>query len=318
MAFTRIFFTSDVHGSETAFLKFVNSAKTYRADVLILGGDITGKMIIPIVEQPDGTYAATFLGSSRVMKTRAEVEELEKSIRFNGFYPYMTVPSEVEKLQADKSTLDALFSKIMCEGIKRWVSIAEERLKGSHTKCYISPGNDDRFEIDEVLKSSPVVQCPEDEVVWVDAHHEMITSGWANPTPWNSPRETSEEKLAEIFGRMISKVERMEDCIFNLHCPPYDTPLDVAPELDKTLKPVLSTGGAVNMVHVGSTTVRQLIETNKPLLGLHGHIHEARGFAKIGRTLCINPGSEYGEGVLRGALLNIDEKGVKSHLLTQG
>jgi hypothetical protein len=224
----------------------------------------------------------------------------------------------VEKLQADEKTVHDLFSRVMADGVKRWVSIAEERLKGSSAKCYISPGNDDRFDIDEALKSSSVVQCPEDEVVWLDDNHEMITSGWTNVTPWNSPRETTEDKLVEIFDRMISKVERMENCIFNLHCPPYDTPLDLAPELDKTLKPVVGTGGDVSMIHVGSRAVRQSIEKHKPFLGLHGHIHEARGFAKIGRTLCINPGSEYGEGILRGSLLNFDEKGLKSHLLTQG
>jgi len=318
MAFTRIYFTSDVHGSEVCFMKFLNAAKGYKADALILGGDITGKMIIPIVEQPDGTFAATFLGSSRIMKTIEEREVLEKNIRYSGYYPYRTAPSEVERLQADKKNVDELFSKVMCEGIRRWVAIAEERLRGLKVKCYISPGNDDRFDIDEILKSSSIVQCPEDEVVWVDDHHEMITSGWTNASPWNSPRETTEEKLAEIFERMISRVERMENCIFNLHCPPFDTPLDEAPELDKTLKPVVGTGGDVSMIHVGSTTVRQLVEKNSPLLGLHGHIHEARGFIRIGRTLCINPGSEYGEGILRGALVNIDEKGVKSYLLTQG
>jgi Icc-related predicted phosphoesterase len=224
----------------------------------------------------------------------------------------------VEDLQADKKKLDDLFSGLMADGIRRWISLAEERLKGTNVKCYISPGNDDRFNIDDALKSSSIVLNPEDEVVWVDDHHEMITSGWTNITPWNSPRETTEEKLGEIFGKMISKVTRMDSCIFNLHCPPYNTPLDEAPELDKTLKPVVSSGGEVSMIHVGSTQVRQLIETHKPLLGLHGHIHEARGYWKIGRTLCINPGSEYGEGILRGALLNIDEKGVKSHLLTGG
>ena len=318
MALTRIFFTSDVHGSELCFMKFVNAAKVYKANAIILGGDITGKMIVPIVEQADGTFAATFLGTTQIMKTSAERDALEKNIRNSGYYPYRTTPAEVEKLQADQNTVHDLFSRIMVDGVKRWVAIAEERLKGSNTKCYISPGNDDRFDIDEVLKSSSVVQCPEDEVVWVDANHEMITSGWSNVTPWNSPRETTEDKLAEKFNHMASKVERMENCIFNLHCPPFDTPLDLAPELDKTLKPVVRSGGEVSMVHVGSTAVRQLIEQHKPFLGLHGHIHEARGFVKIGRTLCINPGSEYGEGILRGSLLNMDEKALKSHLLTQG
>jgi hypothetical protein len=286
--------------------------------VLILGGDITGKMIVPIVEQPDGTFAASFLGNTQIMKTHEEREALEKNIRYSGYYPYRASQSEVEDLQADKKKLDDLFSGVMADGIRRWISLAEERLKGTKIKCYISPGNDDRFNIDDVLRSSSIVIDPEDEVIWLDDHHEMITSGWTNITPWNSPRETTEQKLGEIFGNMISKVTRMDSCIFNLHCPPYNTPLDEAPELDKTLKPVVSSGGEVSMIHVGSTQVRQLIEKHKPLLGLHGHIHEARGYWKIGRTLCINPGSEYGEGILRGALVNIDEKGVKSHLLTGG
>ncbi len=315
---TRIFFTSDVHGSDVCFFKFLNAAKFYKADVLILGGDITGKMIVPIIEQPDGTYLAEFLGTQQALGTREARETLEKNIRNSGFYPYPTTSSEVEKLQADKKLVDELFSKVMADGIRRWVSIAEERLKGTSLKCYISPGNDDRFDIDEVLKSSSIVLYPEDEVVWIDDHHEMITSGWTNLTPWHSPREVVEEKLGEKFDPMISKIQRMENCLFNLHCPPFNTPIDLAPELDATLKPVVRGGGGVSMIHVGSIAVRQAIEKHRPLLGLHGHIHESRGFVKISRTLCINPGSEYGEGVLRGAVINLDEKGVKNYLLTQG
>ncbi|MGD0177076.1 MAG: metallophosphoesterase [Candidatus Bathyarchaeia archaeon] len=318
MALTRIFFTSDVHGSDVCFLKFLNSAKFYQADILILGGDITGKMIVPILEQADGTCVSEFLGNRQILRTMQEREVLEKKIRNNGYYPYLTTPEEMEKLRNDKKLLDELFSKVMADGVKRWVSIAEERLKESNVKCYISPGNDDRLNIDDVLKSSPAVLYPEDEVVWLDDYHEMITTAWTNPTPWHSPRETTEETLAEIIHRMSSKVERMENCIFNLHCPPYGTLIDLAPELDDTLKPKVSGGGGVSMIHVGSSAVRQAIEENQPLVGIHGHIHESRGFVKIGQTLCINPGSEYGEGILRGVLINLDEKHVKSHILTQG
>jgi len=314
MPITHIYFTSDVHGSEVCFMKFLRAAKFYKADVLILGGDITGKMIIPIVEQPDGTFIAEFLGT-QVMKTIQERNVLEKTIQNSGFYPYLTTASEIDKLQNDKNLVDELFSKTMQEGVRRWVSIAEERLKATKVKCYISPGNDDRFNIDEILKSSSVVLCPEDQVVWPDDHHEMITSAWTNPTPWHSPRETTEEKLAGIFERMISKVEHMENCIFNLHCPPHNTPIDLAPAMDENFKPKV---GGESMVHVGSLAVRQVIEKYQPFLGIHGHIHESHGFVKIGRTMCINPGSEYGEGLLRGALLNIDEKGLQSYLLTQG
>jgi hypothetical protein len=318
MALTRIFFTSDVHGSDVCFMKFINAAKVYQAHVLILGGDVTGKMIVPIVQQPDGTYFSEFLGTTQILKTKEERDGLEKKIHNSGYYPYMTNPDEMEKLSNDKKLQDELFSRVMVDGVKRWVQIAEDRLKETNTKCYISPGNDDRFNIDEVLKSSSLVLYPEDQTVWIDDQHEMITTAWTNPTPWKSPRETTEEKLAEIIGRMTSKVQRMESCIFNLHCPPYNTTIDIAPDLDETLKPKVSGGGGVSMVHVGSVAVRQAIEKNQPLLGIHGHIHESRGFVKIGRTLCINPGSEYGEGILRGAVINLDEKGIKSYLLIQG
>ncbi len=187
MTLTRIFFTSDVHGSDVCFMKFINAAKFYQAHVLILGGDVTGKMIVPIVRQVDGTYLSEFLGTTQILKADEECEGFKKNIRDSGYYPYMTDPDEVEKLSNDKQLQDELFSRLMAIGVKRWVQVAEERLKGTNVRCYISPGNDDRFLIDEVLKSSSVVRCPEDEVVWVDDHHEIITTAWTNPTPWNSP-----------------------------------------------------------------------------------------------------------------------------------
>jgi len=317
MANTRIFFTSDVHGSDVCFLKFLNAAKFYEANVLILGGDITGKMIVPLVEQGDGSAVADFLGIREAVKTPEERQALEKRIRNSGYYPYSTSSDEFEKLQADKSLVDKLFSKVMAAGVKRWVDIADQRLKGTKVKCYISPGNDDRFDIDDALRASTGIIYPEGEVVSIDDHHEMITSGWANTTPWKSPREVPEEELIKKFQPMIDKVQDMETAIFNLHIPPYETPIDLAPELDANLKPVIK-GGSMSMVHVGSKTVRQLIEQYRPMLGIHGHIHESRGFVKIGRTLCINPGSEYGEGILRGAIINLDQKSVKNYMLTQG
>src|SRR5271157_4719273 len=109
MALTRIFFTSDVHGSEVCFMKFLNAAKFYQAQILILGGDVTGKMIVPIVQQPDGTYAAEFLGNNQILKTKEEREGLEKNIRNSGLYPYLTDPAEMDKLTNDKKLQDVLF-----------------------------------------------------------------------------------------------------------------------------------------------------------------------------------------------------------------
>jgi Icc-related predicted phosphoesterase len=315
---TRIFYTTDLHGSERVFVKFLNAAKMYKASVAIMGGDMTGKMIVPIVKLGDGRHRAKLLGNEVITNTNEELQKLESSIRYNGFYPYHTDQKEMEELNKDQTKVDALFAKLMAETLKRWLDMAEERLKDADTKVYMTPGNDDSFAIDSVLNSSTKIINPEDKVVMIDGHHEMISSGYSNPTPWDSPREAPEEELEEKIELMASQVTDMKNCIFNFHCPPYDSAIDVAPRLGKDLKPVVIPGTGVEMVPVGSTAVRKSIEKYQPLIGLHGHIHEARGETKIGRTVCYNPGSEYGEGVLRGIVVNIDEKSVKSRLFVSG
>jgi Icc-related predicted phosphoesterase len=314
---TVVFFTTDVHGSERCFMKFVNTAAFYDADVIILGGDVTGKMIIPLIEQDNGCRAAEFAGGSQLTRTKEECDALIKNIRFSGYYPYLTTQGEMDELNADPKRIDALFTRLMGETMERWLKIAEERLGATGVKVFVTPGNDDRFVIDEVLSKSTFVQNPEGKVVNIDPDHEMISMGWSNPTPWNSPRETTEEDLEKKIEAMASKVKDMENCIFNMHCPPKDTPLDPAPKITKDLK-ARTSGGQSEMVSAGSSAVRRAITKYQPLLGLHGHIHESKAAAYLGRTLCLNPGSEYGEGILRGALITITKKGVKSHLFTQG
>jgi len=314
---TRLLFTSDVHGAEKVFMKFVNAAKHYSADVLILGGDITGKIMIPIIKREDGTYLTEYKGQVQKLDTESQLSDLLKNIRFSGYYPYVTTQSEYDQLANDKSKMDALFSKVMAENVERWIKVAEERLRGSKIKCYISPGNDDRYDVDRILSSSDVVINPEGRVVTIDDRHEMITLGYTNVTPWNAPRDIDDAELGKKVEDLASKVNNMRDCIFNFHCPPYDSSLDTAPLLRPDLRPVVS-GGAIVNVPVGSKAVRKAIETHQPLLGLHGHIHEAKGASKIGRTLCINPGSEYPEGILCGVVVDLDEKGVKGYVLTSG
>jgi Icc-related predicted phosphoesterase len=314
---TRIFFVTDVHGSERCFKKFLNAGDFYKANVVMLAGDITGKMIVPIVEQPDGTHLSSYAGSKFKPKSEAEVQELEKAIRDSGFYPYRTDVSEMSSLEADKKKIDQLFTKLMVDTVHWWIQMAEERLRGSAIRCFISPGNDDRWEVDAPLNESKIVLNPEEKVVELDQHHEMITLGLTNHTPWKSPREVEEDVLLERIGKMASGVKNIEKCIFNLHCPPYGTVIDPAPKLDETFKPILS-GGQVVMTPAGSTAVRDTIKRYQPLAGLHGHIHESRGVAAVGRTKCFNPGSEYGGGILRGLLLDLTEKGIKSYLFTSG
>lgn len=305
---TKIFFAPDIHGSEICFMKFINATRFYKVDAVILGGDLTGKMIVPIVEQPNGSFRSNYLGIKRVVKTQEEIKSLMKNIRFGGGYPFLTNLQEMEELKANDKKVDELFSRLMIETIERWIKIADERLKDTEVKCFMLPGNDDRVEIDESLRKSEYIINPEGKVVEIDGQHEMISTGYANITPWKAPRDITESELSKKIDDMVSQVKNIRNCIFNFHCPPYGTPLDLAPQLDETLKPVTS-GNQVIITSVGSTAVCSSIEKYQPLLGLHGHIHECRAFTKIGRTLCINPGSEYAEGILRGCIVSLIDNG---------
>ncbi len=308
---------TDVHGSDLCFRKFLNAGKFYNVGVLILGGDITGKLIVPMIQKPDGAWEASFLGKQMSMKTKGEMEEMRKTIRDSGAYPYETTEDEYQRLSADPKLVTELFARLMKEGIARWLSLAEERLKGTGIQCFISPGNDDIFELDEVLNSSPYAVNPEEKVVAIGSGHEMLTLGYANHTPWNSPREVDERVLAEKIQSMVSQVKDMKRAVFNFHVPPIDTVMDQAPKLDADFKPVLS-GGHLMMISAGSSAVREAITKHQPLVGLHGHIHESRGTQKLGKTLCLNPGSEYNTGILRGALCELDGDRIRSHVLTSG
>jgi hypothetical protein len=295
----------------------VNAAKFYKANTLIMGGDITGKMMIPVVKEPNGTYHATFLGSKRRARNDQELLDLQRTIRFSGYYPYLTSREEMKELQTDNAKVDSIFKELMLNTVKRWIQVAEERLKDSAIKIYMTGGNDDIAQIEQIIGGSEYVIDPEEKVVTIDAKYEMISTGWSNPTPWKTARECPEEQLWEKIEKMASQVKDMKNCILNLHVPPIDSGIDTCPKLDENLKPVIA-GGEIVMASGGSISVRKAIETYQPLLGLHGHIHEAKGFLKIGRTLCINPGSEYGEGILRGVLVELDDATVKNFLLTQG
>lgn len=315
-----IFFATDVHGSERCFRKFLHAARSYDAGTLILGGDITGKWLIPIVAQAGATYRARFLDRNFTAHEGSELEELKGRISALGSYPYLTDEQGLADLDLnrDPDRLEDVFLGLMRESLNRWFAVAEEILQGTGTRCYVSPGNDDRPEIDALLRESKAVTNPDETKVWLDDDHEMISLGWGNPTPWNCPRDLAEEELAAKIDRLAATVERMDNCIFNFHVPPHDTVIDAAPKLDAELRPKLQPGGGFEMAPAGSTAVRWAIEKYQPLLSLHGHIHESKGFCRIGRTLCVNPGSEYTEGILKGFLFKLGKGKVEQYLFTSG
>jgi len=298
--FTRILFATDMHGSEGAWRKFLNASTMFKVNVAVCGGDLTGKMIVPIVERKDGKYAYYHLKETHVIDSDG-LEKACKDIIGIGYYPYKTNESEYDEMVKSPQKVDEVFHKVMISTIQSWLDLIPQKIS-SETRVVVCPGNDDRPPVDDVVNSHKHVINGEGKVIEVDDSHEMISCGWVNPSPWKTTREEEDDKLEERLERYISQVKNVESAIFNFHAPPYQTKLDEAPLLDKDLNPVLQ-GGRVVMVPVGSKAVRKVIEKYQPFLGLHGHIHEAAGSMKIGRTYCVNPGSEYAEGILRAFLI---------------
>jgi Icc-related predicted phosphoesterase len=311
----RVFFATDIHGSEVCWRKFLNAAAFYKADAVVLGGDVTGKVMVPITEH-NGYWQVVFGGETVRMETREELAEIERLIRNRGSYPAVMSTDELTELSKEEGAVDRRFSTEMIASLDRWLDMADGKLKGGEIPCLLNGGNDDIFEIDDVIEQSPCVTFGEAKVIDLGGFH-LVSMGWTNPTPWNTFREAPEEELAAKIEAVVGQVPDMGRAIFNFHAPPYGTGLDEAPALDETLRPIR--GGAV-MKPVGSKAVRDAIDRYQPMLGVHGHIHESRGIKKMGRTLAINPGSVYGDGVLQGAVLELDPKKAKvsKYLLVNG
>jgi Icc-related predicted phosphoesterase len=317
---TRILFATDVHGSERTFRKFLNASKIYDAQIAILGGDLTGKSVVPIVTESDGSLSCNFLGSKIQLKEGREEMSLSGKIADIGYYPYRINAKELEDLKGNSQRTDEILVELMTERLQRWLQLAEDVLSSTSVKCFITGGNDDPFIIESILDKSQFVTNPENKVLWLDDCHEMISCAYSNHTPWNTPRELSEDQLAVKIGDLCANVQHMKRAVFNLHVPPLDSGLDTCPKLDTSTDPPrpIVKGGRQVMAGAGSSAVRRAIEKYKPLLGLHGHIHESRAIARLNGTLCINPGSEYGEGILRAALINLREDTVSSYQFISG
>ena len=300
----RIYFATDVHGSDRCFRKFLAAAKAYEANVLLLGGDVAGKGLVPLRTE-NGMLQAEVRGESVTVPAEEE-DRLRAEINRLGFYIMHMDEDQIARLNEDSEYVEALFREQIVEQLEQWCDLAAERL-APEVRCIITPGNDDPFEVDAVLEAAPRIECPERQLC--DLGPVLLASlGDVTPTPWNTEREYDEDEIARRIAEMLDAVPPDRRAIVNFHCPPYGTGLDTAPELDETLKPVIR-GGRPSFIPVGSKAVRDAIKQYQPVVGLHGHIHESRAVQKIGDSVCLNPGSEYTADLLRGAVVDIAEDG---------
>jgi uncharacterized protein len=311
----RIFFATDIHGSEVCWRKFLNAGAFHKADVLVMGGDMTGKAMVPITGG-DGKWRVTLQEQERALDGEAEVAAMEKRISDRGYYPIRLSPDEMAAWQADASLVDARFKAEMLGQVTRWMALADERLAGKGIRCIVSPANDDIFEIDPIIDAASIVQLGESNLIDLDGFS-LVSTGWANPTPWNTFRELPEDELRVRIDGLVAGVADRRRAIFNFHAPPYGSNLDNAPKIGADMRYV---SGGQALIPVGSHAIRDAILAYEPVLSLHGHIHEGRGAVKLGRTLAVNPGSTYEDGVLQAAIVDLDPKKaeVKRYLLING
>jgi Icc-related predicted phosphoesterase len=312
-----MFFASDLHGSNVCFKKFINSAKFYGVDVLVLGGDLTGKAVIPIAEQQDSIFVACQHGESIQISDKDELADFVKRQGNIGFYPAIMSEAEYQRLNADPEAQAALFKKLVLERVQEWVDFAAPKLKGTDVRLVTVPGNDDFIEIDEILTQAAHFDFHEMQVCEFKGGYQMLYCGGSTPTPWDTEREYTEEQYVARFAELLPQVTDMSRCIFNVHVPPFGTALDACPKLDKNLRVVYEMGLPAQ-VHAGCQTLADIIKRHQPLLGLHGHVHEGRAKINIGKTICINPGSVYPEGILQGALITLRHGEVTQANLMQG
>ncbi len=314
---TSIFYASDLHGSDRCWRKFLGAASFYRVDTLIMGGDLTGKAMVPITREADGTHTARFIGERRRVSSDEQLSQLKEAIRFNGMYPWVASPDEVQLHRDDDKARDQLFETVMLDDLRRWVALADKKAEASGVDVFAIAGNDDPWTCDTVLEASARVRPCEDRLVEVGGH-EMIACSLVNPTPWDSPREMDESRLYDHLRDLAEQVSDPSRAIFMFHVPPYDSGLDTARQVNPEDLTVVMRNGQPHEIPVGSRAARQIIEEYQPLLTLHGHIHESRGITTIGRTTCINPGSDYASGRIHGAIVKLSDHNVIMRQLVIG
>ena len=248
--------------------------------------------------------------------------QFKKALQTLGFYWQEMDPEEYQSYEGNQGRIDELFDVLAKERLADWVALAEERLKGTHVRIFLCGGNDDTDEVLTALDETAQdrVVNAENRVVPIDDEHVVVTIGYSTPTPWETPRERTEDEIADVIAKIMADVPDPSRAVFNFHCPPLDSGLDTCLRLDASVwppTPVMVNGQPI-YYGAGSQAVTDALVEYQPTVGMHGHIHESRGLTNYGRTLALNPGSEYGEGVLRGLIVTIRGGSVVGHQFTSG
>jgi len=321
MAKVRLLVVADLHGSDIVLNKTVNAAKFYGVRNIVIAGDLTGKLLVPIIKMPGEKFSLNLFGETKVVDG-SKLEEVKKQIRGSGYYYKILSEDEYASMEGDREKIKSAFLEEMKRGLDEFFAKAEERLKPLGAKLYLFPGNDDYEEVADYVQHyrTETIVPFEQSVVDFEDGYELAGYGYSNPTPWHTPREKPEDQIYADVKKIMEKADPKRT-ILVAHVPPIDTKIDKAPKLTSDLKPVL-VGGEYQMVSVGSTAIRRIIEEYAPLIGLHGHIHESGGVDYVkngsGKTPVFNPGSDYSAGILRGLILELDKDKVKNYLFTRG
>lgn len=312
-----ILFVTDVHGSEKCFRKFLNSWKYYPIHCLIMGGDLSGKGLVPIINDRNDNFHASFLGEDYIAESKNELELLEKNIRFNGFYPFITDTDGVESLEQDEILRNEIFEQLIVEQIDRWDQLAGDYLKDSGIPLYIIPGNDDIYAIDKTLNKSSILINIDNKIQEIEDGWYIIGAGYSNHTPWHGPREFDDEEIFNRIETLVKQVPNNAKTIFDFHCPPYDSVIDLVQEVDEDFRPRFQGINPV-MGPAGCKAVRKIYDLYTPNLGLHGHIHESKGVYKYKGAIAINPGSDYSSGIMKGVIVTLGKSKVEHYMFIEG
>ncbi len=261
----KLAFSTDIHGSEYTFRRSLNIVKARKVDYFIISGGLTSKDIV-FVEEIGGIY---LLNGKKV-----NLKNLTEDSLRSGKYLIVNKKEVIEDLSKDKNKLQKILVEIAAEQMSRWIKIADEMY--SLEKIFWSPAHGDVPQLDDILRGLGAKLINENVVSLDDI--QLISLGLGSPLS-NSFREVSDSEIY-LKGKSLFKDAEAGMTIMNFHMPPYDTKIDVAKQ-------------GFKKIHKGSKAVLDLIKEFKPIVSLHGHVHEATGMDKIDNTMAINPGSLY-------------------------